>query len=78
MEQSIEGLEVFYDITLDQFVKEQLEAGYLKFSDNPYYLELRAYVRAMNVLREFLGWNLVELRKDIVGKLERVRNEKKN
>lgn len=61
MDHAIEALEVFYEVTLDWFVEEQKRGKYKAFFLNPYYKEIRALMDAMNILRQYMGWETLKL-----------------
>lgn len=65
MDHVINAMRPFYDVTLEWYIKEQKEEHYKKFSDNPYWPELKALNDSMNVIRKYLGWDSINLVEEI-------------
>lgn len=54
-----------YEAILDCFIEEQRIGEHKKFLDNPYYEEVKALINAMNILRKYLGWEPISLKREI-------------
>ncbi|EOR25316.1 hypothetical protein A500_10580 [Clostridium sartagoforme AAU1] len=65
MDHAINSLQPFYEVTLDQFIEEHRSDKYKKFSENPYYTEVKALIDAMNILRKYLGWETIKLKDEV-------------
>lgn len=65
MNHVINVMRPFYEVTLDCYIKEHKAGNYKKFSDNPYWTELKALNDSMNVIREYLGWDSNDLVREI-------------
>lgn len=61
----LDAIRPHYEVTLDWFMEEQRTGKYKKFSDNPYYEELKALIDAMNILRKYLGWETIRLKDEV-------------
>jgi len=55
MDHVLNAMRPHYEALLDCFLEEHRTGKYKKFSDNPYYEEVKALIDAMNVLRKYLG-----------------------
>jgi len=66
MDHVLNGMQPYYEVTLDQFMEEHRTGKYKKLSDNPYYDEVKALIDSMNILRKYMGWDPIRL-KDEVG-----------
>ncbi len=62
---ALEGLEVFYEIALDEFIEEQMKHDYKKYSENPYYEQLKAFVDSMNPLIKYFGLATIRLSDEV-------------
>lgn len=61
MDHAEEYLLNYAQLTADGYdIKSQLEAG-KKISDCVGYDELKAYVKAVNALRDYLGWDKIKV-----------------
>lgn len=65
MDHAIQALKPFYEVMLDWFVDEHKSGNYAKFSDNPYWNELKALNAAMNKLRRYLDLEPLRLSEEI-------------
>jgi len=65
MDHVLDAIRPHYEVTLDWFIKEQRTGKYKKFSDNPFYDEVKALIDAMNVLRKYLGWETIKLKDEV-------------
>lgn len=65
MDHAINSLKPFYEVTRDWFIEEHRSGKYKKFSENPYYEELKALVDAMNILRKYLGWETIRIKDEV-------------
>jgi hypothetical protein len=70
MDHVLEGMMTHYEVYLDLFIEEQKRGDYKKLSENPYYKELKAIIGAINVLRKFLGWELLKISEEVNWRLE--------
>jgi len=61
----LDAIRPHYEVTLDWFMEEQRTGKYKKFSDNPYYEELKALIDVMNILRKYLGWETIRLKDEV-------------
>lgn len=61
----LDAMKPHYEITLDWFIEEQRTGKYKKFSDNPYYEEVKALIDSMNILRKYLGWETIRLKDEV-------------
>lgn len=58
-------MQVHFDVLMDCFVREHRTGKYGKLSDNPYFEEVKALVDSMNVLRKYLGWEIITLKQEV-------------
>ncbi len=65
MDHVLNAIQPHYEAILNCFLEEQRIGKYKKFSENPYYEEIKALIDAMNILRTYLGWNVMTLKKEI-------------
>lgn len=65
MDHVLEGMQPHYEAYRDQFIEEWKTGQYKKFSDNPYYGEVKALIDSMNILRKYLDWEIVTLKSEI-------------
>ena len=70
MDHVLNGMQPHYEVTLDWFIEEQKKGNYKKFSDNPYYEEIKALIDAMNILRKYLGWDNIKLSEEVKWRME--------
>lgn len=61
----LDAIRPHYEVTWDWFMEEQRTGKHKKFSDNPYYDEVKALIDAMNILRKYLGWDKITLKKEV-------------
>jgi CheY-specific phosphatase CheX len=61
----LESINSHYEVYRDLFMEEHRTGKYKRFSDNPYYEEVKAIIDAMNVLRKYLGWETISLKKEV-------------
>lgn len=61
----LESINSHYEVYRDLFMEEHRAGKYKRFSDNPYYEEVKAIIDAMNVLRKYLGWETISLKKEV-------------
>ena len=61
----LDAMKPHYEVTLDWFIEEQRTSKYKKFSDNPYYEEVKALIDSMNILRKYLGWETIRLKDEV-------------
>ena len=54
-----------YEVYRDLFMEEHRTGKYKRFSDNPYYEEVKAIIASMNVLRKYLGWETITLKQEV-------------
>lgn len=66
MDHVIERIEVDMDIEFYEFYKEWKSKKYNKFSDCPSYEVLKALIDSSNILRKYLGWELLSIKKLIM------------
>lgn len=64
MDHAINSLRSFWDVIWDMFYKEQKEGNHKRFSDNPYYEELKVLTNAMNILRKYEGWEPISIKRE--------------
>jgi len=65
MDHVLNAMRPHYEALLDCFLEEHRTGKYKKFSDNPYYEEVKALIDAMNVLRKYLGWETIKLKDEV-------------
>ena len=65
IDHAINSLQPFYEVTLDWFVEEHRTGKYKKYSENPYFDELKALINAMNILRQYMGWDKIRLKDEV-------------
>ena len=65
MDHAINSLQPFYEVTRDCFIEEHRTGKYKKYSDNPYYEEIKALLDAMNTLRKYIGWGTIRLKDEV-------------
>ena len=65
MDHVIDAMKPHYEVTLDWFIEEQRSGKYKKFSDNPFYDEVKVLIDAMNILRKYLGWERITLKSEV-------------
>jgi hypothetical protein len=65
MDHVLNAMQPHYEALLDYFLEEQRTGRYKRFSDNPYYDEVKALINAMNVLRKYLGWETIKLKDEV-------------
>lgn len=70
IDHAINSLQPFYEVTLDWFLEEHRTGNYKKYSENPYYDELKALINAMNILRQYMGWDRIRLKDEVEFYLE--------
>lgn len=68
---ALEGLEIFYEIALSEFVSEQRKHKYKKYTENPYYDQLKAFVDSINPLRRYFGFKALNLSQVVKREIER-------
>lgn len=56
MDHVYEGLLVFYEVYLDEYMDYHCKNHYKNLKENPVYEELKAIIDSMNPLRKFLGY----------------------
>lgn len=71
MDHVYDAIANFYDIYLDEFVKEHKKGNYEKLSDNPGYTEIKTIIESMNVLGKYLGYENVKLSEAVKWGLEK-------
>jgi len=62
MDHAIEQLMPFYEASLSEFLQEQRKHNYKKFSDNPFFEEISALIKSINILNKYCGWESIRLR----------------
>lgn len=65
MDHVLDAIRPHYEALLDCFLEEHRTGNYKRFSDNPYYDEVKALIDAMNVLRKYLGWETIKLKDEV-------------
>lgn len=65
MDHVLNAMRPHYEALLDCFLEEHRTGKYKKFSDNPYYEEVKALIDAMNVLRKYLGQETIKLKDEV-------------
>ena len=65
MDHVLNAMQPHYEAILNCFIEEQRIGKYKKFSENPYYEEIKALIDSMNILRKYLGWEVITLKKEI-------------
>lgn len=66
MDHVIDRIENDMEIEFDEFYKEWKSKKYKKFSDCPSYKILKALIDSSNVLRKYIGWELVSIKNMIM------------
>ena len=61
----IDAIRPHYEAVLDCFIEEHRTGKYKKHSENPYFDELKALINAMNILRQYMGWDKIRLKDEI-------------
>lgn len=64
MDHVLNSIRSHYEVYLDLFVNEHKSGEYKKFSDNPYYEEIKALIDSMNIIRKYLGWERITLKSE--------------
>lgn len=70
MDHVVEAMKSYFEVVLDWFVDEQKTGKYKKLSDNPYYEAVKALTDSMNILRKYLGWDLIKLSDEVKCRME--------
>ncbi|MCT4686609.1 hypothetical protein [Vallitalea sp.] len=65
MDHVLNGMRSYYEVYRDLFIEEHRNNNYKKFSDNPYYDEVKALIDSMNILRKYLGWDNITLKQEL-------------
>ena len=65
MDHVLNAMQPHYEAVLNCFIEEQRIGKYKKFSENPYYEEIKALIDSMNILRKYLGWEVITLKREI-------------
>jgi hypothetical protein len=65
MDHVLNAMQPHYEALLDYFLEEQRTGRYKRFSDNPYYDEIKTIIDAMNILRKYLGWETIKLKDEV-------------
>ena len=65
MDHVLNAMQPHYEAILNCFIEEQRIGKYKKFSENPYYEEIKALIDSMNILRKYLGWEPISLKREI-------------
>lgn len=65
MDHVLNGMQPHYEAMLDQFLDEHRSGNYKKFSDNPFYEEVKALIDSMNILRKYMGWDPIRLKDEV-------------
>ena len=65
MDHVLNAMRSHYEAILNCFLEEQRISKYKKLSENPFYPELKALIDSMNILRKYLGWEVITLKKEI-------------
>ncbi|MFA9379137.1 MAG: hypothetical protein ACERKZ_20680 [Lachnotalea sp.] len=65
MDHVLNAIQPHYEASLDFFMEEQRKGYYKKFSDNPFYEEIKALIDSMNILRKYLGWETITLKREV-------------
>lgn len=63
MDHAAERLEPYLDAEFSEFIEEWKTGKYKKYSEVPNYAALKALIDATNILRRYLGWDLVSIKK---------------
>lgn len=61
----LEAINSHYEVYRNLFMEEHRTGEYKRFSDNPYYEEVKAIIDAMNILRKYLGWETIKLKNEV-------------
>jgi|GEM_PF-1287148 len=77
MDHVLEKIRSFYEIYLEDFLDEQQNGKYKKLSENPYYEELKALIASMNPLREFLGYEKINVVEELRAAIAHAERSKK-
>ncbi len=46
-------------------MEEQRTGQYKKYSENPYFEEIKALIDSMNILRQYMGWDKIRLKDEV-------------
>ena len=65
MDYVLNAMLLHYESVLGNFVEAQRTGEYKRFSDNPFYSEMKALIDSMNILREYLGWEVLTLKQEV-------------
>lgn len=66
MDHAIDSLEPFLEWEWSAFLEEWKTGQYKRYSEAPSYNVLKALIDATNILRKYMGWELISIR----GRLE--------
>jgi len=61
----LDAIRPHYEALLDWFIEEQRTGKYKRFSDNPYYDEVKALIDAMDILRKYMRWETIKLKDEV-------------
>lgn len=77
MDHVLEKIEQYYEIYLDDFIREHAEKGHTRLTDNSYYQEVQTLIESMNPIRKLLGCAPLKLKDEVKNrtKKEGVSNE---
>lgn len=65
MDHVLDSMKSHYEISFGWFMEEQRTGEYKKFSDNPFYGEVKALIDSMNILRKYMGWEKITLKSEV-------------
>ena len=63
MDHVINSMQPFLEVAVDHFVDDWRKHDYKKHSDSPYYAELKAILDSANILRQYMGWHRLTIKK---------------
>ena len=63
MDHAAERLEPYLEAEFDEFIAEWKTGKYKKYSEVSNYAALKGLIDATNILRKYLGWDLVSIRR---------------
>lgn len=61
----LNAMKPHYEAVRDWFMEEQRTGQYKKYSENPYFEEIKALIDSMNILRQYMGWDKIRLKDEV-------------
>lgn len=65
MDHVLNGIREHYQVSLEWFIEEHTKHNYRKYSDNPFYEEVKTLIDAMNVIHVYMGMDKITLKSEI-------------